>query len=806
MKNCSKWIAAMMLSGAALNSTTLKAQVPVLTNLFKVEAGAYYDLVTTGNNNRGIAINPVTGNVLYTSTAGGSNHVSVIDGKTGTYINALDATGVSGGTLALLGVRVAEDGAVYVMNLAAQSATLRVYRWESETDPNPPTTVLDYPGSPVRIGDAMDIRGKGPRTQIIAGGSAFSNPGNQFVLITPDPTDPSLTNSPWVPTFFNYPSELGAGDLGLGISFDGTNNAVFGKKGGITQLRHVAFDPAGPSCTFIKNINVGESALVGTKYYQTNGVGLLAGVVYGTGASGGPAAHRARVYSITDSANPGILLNELMPGPFAANGNGIGASDIVGDKVAFLEPNNGISVYSLGFASAVPPSILGQPVSVSNVLAHGYCTLSASAGGTAPLRYQWYHDGAALPGATTNNLDLNDLSAADSGMYTVTITNLYGRTNSTPAFVGVTPSAASYAAQPLWSKKPGDLFFLNADNSQRGLAYNPVSGNVLVVGRDAPTNGVHVLSAETGAYLRTLDMTGVGGIADATYQVNMIAVADDGAVYLCDLTVSGAGFTIYRWPDDSGTASPTIIYQDNPGVGRIGDTFSAAGAGVRTVLLAGSRDDTKVVAFTQTDGSTWTASIVDVIEAAPGFAGLGLFATATNSFWAKTGGQPLRKVHFDLANATHSVTVELSSGMEAINAIAVDEANSLVAGIFINETPNNLALFDVAGLTATNDAPALLDQDWFATSNPNLNGTGQIDFDFAGGRIFALNSNNGLLAAKYAPPLRSEIAGGKLVLKWAGPAVLTSSPNAAGPYVDVPAAQGSYTNTSTSTVFYRLRR
>lgn len=120
--------------------------------------------------------------------------------------------------------------------------------------------------------------------------------------------------------------------------------------------------------------------------------------------------------------------------------------------------------------------------------------------------------------------------------------------------------------------------------------------------------------------------------------------------------------------------------------------------------------------------------------------------------------------------------------------------------------PQNVALHDLRGANVATDTPVLLDQDFFLTSNPNLNGTGQIALDLAGGRIFALNSNNGLLALAYAPPLRHEMLGANLVLFWAEPAILTRSATANGPFTDVPGVSGVFTNTSTETVFYRLRR
>src|SRR6266508_6622628 len=59
------------------------------------------------------------------------------------------------------------------------------------------------------------------------------------------------------------------------------------------------------------------------------------------------------------------------------------------------------------------------------------------------------------------------------------------------------------------SLRPGDVPFLtSASQFQRGLAYNPTTGHLLVVDRSAnagPQNGVYILDGNTGAPLSQLD-------------------------------------------------------------------------------------------------------------------------------------------------------------------------------------------------------------------------------------------------------------------------------------------------------------
>jgi hypothetical protein len=60
-----------------------------------------------------------------------------------------------------------------------------------------------------------------------------------------------------------------------------------------------------------------------------------------------------------------------------------------------------------------------------------------SANGTAPLSYQWRFNGAAIAGATNTALNLTNLQVSNAGNYSVTVSNLYGTTNSAPALLTV---------------------------------------------------------------------------------------------------------------------------------------------------------------------------------------------------------------------------------------------------------------------------------------------------------------------------------------------------------------------------------
>jgi hypothetical protein len=88
--------------------------------------------------------------------------------------------------------------------------------------------------------------------------------------------------------------------------------------------------------------------------------------------------------------------------------------------------------------SAGPPVFLSQIITNATRAIGGRVTYSVVAGGSAPVRYQWNHNSAPMPGATNSVLRLTNLQLQDQGSYTVTLSNPYGtNTNSATGVVTV---------------------------------------------------------------------------------------------------------------------------------------------------------------------------------------------------------------------------------------------------------------------------------------------------------------------------------------------------------------------------------
>jgi hypothetical protein len=245
--------------------------------------------------------------------------------------------------------------------------------------------------------------------------------------------------------------------------------------------------------------------------------------------------------------------------------------------------------------------------------------------------------------------------------------------------------------------------------------------------------------------------------------VDQIGVADDGVLYSGNLTLTGPGFYIARWPSIS-PGAPANNYAwglgdgtgaDPSGTGdRWGDTMAVRGSGTGTEILIGSYSGTTVVLFTTTDGVTFTANPIPVsgTPAVPaGFCSLGIAFGAGDTFWAKGGhNYNLRQVSFDRGTWTGTVLETFLAGTEVPNdltGLGVDAAANILGGVCFNNIPNDLQLYELSGNA---NPPALFNQAFFASNNANAQENAVVTLK--GGRGYGLNVNNGIVALSYGVP------------------------------------------------------
>ena len=803
-----------LLAVAAQAQTTY---TPTFTNfVWAVIGGTYADLPADANNTvRGIAISPVTTNVLYASRTS-SNHVSTVAFAGGAFLGSMQGTGISGGTYGINVVRVAGDGAVYACNLASAPASeFKIYRWPSDTDfVDNPTAVFDT-GSGTsfqwRIGDYMDLRGSGAGTEIVVvGNGSGANITTNFVVFRP--TDATCQ------TFTNFTITIPGGNVnlcGAGVAFEGTNSAIWIRQAGSQNTRRVAYSTATFTATVTATNTVDQSTCQGLKYYSsTNGVQLLATVQVATGLG---ATQIARAFQIPASPTAPLLsvLSSNLPAVSTGNNaNGLGNVDAQNGFFVFGAPGNGLSLYYLHFTATTtaPPSSSASD-SASTLVAGYNETMTCTASGPAPLSYHWYFNtNTPIAGATNSVYTITNIQTANAGVYNVIVSNPYGSSTNFLGAITVLPNGGSLLSTQFWSLAPGSRTYLDTSDSQRGLAYDPVSDQLVLVSR-ASSNGIHLLNSETGADQGSLDISALSLITPpGTYPINVCGVGDDGVVYVCDLLLSASSddFAIYSWGSASPSASIYQAYVGNPGLGRIGDVMAVRGAGVNTEILCSFRTGTNVALFNTQDGVNFTYNQIAITNLpasaqANGFAGLGLAFGPGQTFWAKSSGFDLRQVSYDPINGVGGVINDYTNVPVSESAIGADNASGYVAAIGVSEYPQSLVIYD-AFASGGPSLTSIVDRKFFPTSNLNANGTGAVAVDVAGGRIFSLDTDNGIIALQYAGKLSISQSGGSQIVNWpTTTSVLQSAAKLAGPYADVLGATSPYTNRTGSALFFRLR-
>lgn len=105
------------------------------------------------------------------------------------------------------------------------------------------------------------------------------------------------------------------------------------------------------------------------------------------------------------------------------------------------------------------PGITAQP-EAQVVQAGRPGVLRVQAVGDGPLSYQWYRDGAPVPGGTESRLVLGDCRAEDAGQYTVRVSNGVGFALSQPVKVTVDSPLGSFMA-PLFAEVFDQYSFAN---------------------------------------------------------------------------------------------------------------------------------------------------------------------------------------------------------------------------------------------------------------------------------------------------------------------------------------------------------
>jgi alpha-tubulin suppressor-like RCC1 family protein len=86
----------------------------------------------------------------------------------------------------------------------------------------------------------------------------------------------------------------------------------------------------------------------------------------------------------------------------------------------------------------ISPFIMESPAGYTSYPG-GLAKFAVRANGSHPLAYQWLFEGEAIPGATNDTLNLNDLCFDDAGLYRVEVSNAFGKVSSEDVLLRVGP-------------------------------------------------------------------------------------------------------------------------------------------------------------------------------------------------------------------------------------------------------------------------------------------------------------------------------------------------------------------------------
>ena len=239
-------------------------------------------------------------------------------------------------------------------------------------------------------------------------------------------------------------------------------------------------------------------------------------------------------------------------------------------------------------SAASAPGITSQPASVT-VNEGGSASFSVSVEGTAPFSYQWRKSGVAIAGATSSSYSINPISLADTGSYTVAITNSAGTALSNAAYLTV----SSAATAPSITSQPASV-----TASEAGSASFSVS-----VEGTAPFS-----------YQWKKSGVAIAGATSSSYSINPVSLADEGSYTVAITNSAGTALSNAAYLTVSSAAvAPSITSQPAAAAAIVGGnaTFSVTATGTSPFSYQWRKDG---VAISGANGSSLSLSSVTLSE------------------------------------------------------------------------------------------------------------------------------------------------------------------------------------------------
>ncbi len=493
----------------------------------------------------------------------------------------------------------------------------------------------------------------------------------------------------------------------------------------------------------------------------------------------------------------------------------------------------------------IPLAITTQPSNQRTVVG-GRATFSVSTFNAAS--YQWQLNSVSIPGATKNPLTITNVQLANAGNYQV----LVGNSPASPvlssnATLTVYPDIYPRLV-PLFSLAPGSRPYLTTDGStspnERCIAYNSLSNQVLIVSRTNTTYNyitnaaIYVLNGDSGSDLYGMNTNGIAGGIDVNgggtnlITLNCIDVAADGAVYACNVGQAAGlpnGFQLYYWPSSDPSIAPVPVFQNDPSgqstPPRFGDSMAVRGSGASTQVLLDSSTGVAGSILSPgagniNDPNSWDYNyFTNVATGSTGGRSL-LYYGSGSTFWEKHGGGGasgggLVLMSYDTVGQTSTILTNYPNLPGTPALVAFNSQTNVLVAINLSSssgTPDTVDQYDYSDPTQ----PLYVASYNFPVNHQaNANSCGRVIF--SGDRVYALDSNNGLVAYRLEPVLHITPQSSNVVLSWssatpgytlaAGPSLQTASTWTNVGTGTLIGNQYFVTNTvSTNSLFYRLKK
>ena len=275
---------------------------------------------------------------------------------------------------------------------------------------------------------------------------------------------------------------------------------------------------------------------------DTTGCAITGGCFFNPISSNYPSAYNSK-YFYLDFCNNWIAVMD----PVTKTRTEVFAKNIPSAAVALeVHPDGNIyflsrtnnALYKITYSGDPAPAILSQPASVS-VAESQSIQLKVVASGTAPITYLWKKNGVTIANATSDVYSISSAVKADSGKYTVVVTNGSGFVLSNEAVVKITNFNSRPVAEitsPVTNSKyeGGKTYVINGSANDVQDGELPASAYTWKVDLHhdthihdgIPTTGLKTLDLKipsngetaTNVFFRvTLIVTDLGGLKDTSY-------------------------------------------------------------------------------------------------------------------------------------------------------------------------------------------------------------------------------------------------------------------------------------------------